>query len=633
MEYLATKLVEVANQNKVPEQDGSLRQQVLDSVVGYIISNSLVGVCVIEHQKIRYANSRFLELSGYQENELQDKDPIAIVHKEDRELARRNLARALSTGSSHNCEYRIISKSNKIIWVIGDFVVSTTNATPTIMAFLMDISEYRAARESWRNTENRLLDIARNALELIWELDADGNYVFVNEAYKDIMGYEPEELIGRNVDDFWVLGDEETKNKWNSMVHSHQVIKNWVNNMAHKDGRIVTLETNGIPFFDSNGQFLGYRGTDRDITSELDSKRIIEQSEQRFRDLTESTSDVIWEVDVNQHYTYVNPKIGEVIGYGPEEVIGKTAAYFMTKEEAEKHTKQMAKIINSQGPFTKLENTMLHRDGHSIVLESSGIPFYNAGGVFLGYRGVARDITERKETEKNIMFYQWKLRSLASELSLAEERERRRIAKEVHDRLGQTLAICSMRLGTLIQDNSTNGLNESIKDSIIELNSIIKKLIGEARSLAFELSSPLLYEVGLEAALERLIQDVSVQNGLAFQFLGDKQSKPLDDDVKVLLFQGVREVLVNVIKHARATKINMRICQEKNNILVSITDNGIGFIHDRRHIDGGFGLFSISERLHNVGGHVEVKSEIGKGTSVILVAPLRCSSKTAGQLT
>ena len=113
----------------------------------------------------------------------------------------------------------------------------------------------------------------------------------------------------------------------------------------------------------------------------------------------------------------------------------------------------METIMGSQRPFNKLENSLTHRDGRSIVLESSGIPFYSIDGCFLGYRGVARDIAERKETEKNIMFYQWKLRSLASQLTLAEERERRRIAKEVHDCLGQTLAISSNRLGALIHDS------------------------------------------------------------------------------------------------------------------------------------------------------------------------------------
>lgn len=212
---------------------------------------------------------------------------------------------------------------------------------------------------------------------------------------------------------------------------------------------------------------------------------------------------------------------------------------------------------------------------------------------------------------------------MASQLSLAEERERRRIATELHDRIGQTLAICKIKLGALRASASSTGLSGPLD----EIHKLVEEIIQETRSLTFEVSSPILYELGLEAAVEWLAEQIQEKYGLLSHFEDDRQPKPLDDDVSVLLFQAVRELLANVAKHAQARNVKVSIRRDDTNIKITVEDDGNGFdtsdtvSHWSR--TEGFGLFSIRERLDYLGGRLEVESEPGHGTWATLAAPLK----------
>ena len=124
-------------------------------------------------------------------------------------------------------------------------------------------------------------------------------------------------------------------------------------------------------------------------------------SEERFRTLVETTSDWIWEVDATGVYTYASPKVKDLLGYAPEEAVGKTPFDFMPPDEAAKVRRQFAEIAAARRPFERLENVNLHKDGRRVVLETSGVPIFDHDGGFMGYRGIDRDITERIKAQEN----------------------------------------------------------------------------------------------------------------------------------------------------------------------------------------------------------------------------------------
>ena len=226
--------------------------------------------------------------------------------------------------------------------------------------------------------------------------------------------------------------------------------------------------------------------------------------------------------------------------------------------------------------------------------------------VVLTYRARAR-----------ISEYQSRLRSLASELALTGERERRRIAQELHNEIGHNLALLKFKLG-----EQRGSLPD---ESLEQLLSVLETTIQATRTLTFELSPPVLHELGLGAALEWLAHQLEANYGIACRFHDDRQPKPLSDDLRVELFQAVRELLTNTGKHSRATSARLRAWVDGGELNIEVSDDGTGFDPEkqRREPAGlGWGLFGIRERLAHLGARMELDTAPGRGTSVLLTAPL-----------
>ena len=215
--------------------------------------------------------------------------------------------------------------------------------------------------------------------------------------------------------------------------------------------------------------------------------------------------------------------------------------------------------------------------------------------------------------------YQAQLRSLATELSLTEERERRRIAADLHDHIGQTLATAKIRLGAL-------GWTHPVE----EIQGLLEDAIRYTRSLTFELSSPVLYELGFAPAVEQLAERMQEKHSLPVTVRDEAGSEPMDDEVKIVLFKAVRELLMNVVKHARASRAEVDIRKASRFVEVVVADNGSGLSAGRAAASaqmGGFGLFSIREGLRHLGGEFSIRSAAGGGTMAILRAPLKASDE------
>jgi len=250
----------------------------------------------------------------------------------------------------------------------------------------------------------------------------------------------------------------------------------------------------------------------------------------------------------------------------------------------------------------------------SMIRDGSGKPQFIVSMV--------ADITQEKEAQAEISAYQERLRDLASELSLTEERERRRLAADLHDHIGQILALAQIKLGALRQEASSSESQDYIK----EVREYISQAIYYTRSLTFELGLPILYDLGLEAALEWLGEQLHAEHGLQIQVHRDKQAKPLGEAARVLVFRVVRELLTNVIKHAQASHVDVTLAKEGQYLCIQVADDGVGFDMNesgaRSGKSSGYGLFSIRERLSSLGGHLKISSGPGRGTVVTITVPL-----------
>jgi len=252
--------------------------------------------------------------------------------------------------------------------------------------------------------------------------------------------------------------------------------------------------------------------------------------------------------------------------------------------------------------------------------DAGGIDEYLRASMFVVIGSVVALLSEQTaKARKNLIAHQQKLRSLASELSLAEERQKRRIASGLHDDVGQNLVLFKMKLA----DMRKKGVSDK---SIDEIYNQIDQIIQNTRTLTFDLSSPVLYDLGLEAAVRQwLTTQLQEKHGLKCVFEDDKQPKPLEEDICVLVFQAVKELLINVVKHSRASHVKVTIRKKGDKIQISVEDDGVGFAYTESNVakSQGFGLFNICQRLDYIGGSVKIDSQPGHGSSITLEAPLK----------
>jgi len=376
----------------------------------------------------------------------------------------------------------------------------------------------------------------------------------------------------------------------------------------------------------------------RERTAELSRANVALRSEIGDRERAEAalrnTKDLLEQVfsslrlcvaymDTEFNFLRVNPAYAEADGRTPDFFVGKNHFDLYPHEE---NAAIFRKVVRTGKPYSAMARAFVYA-GHP----ERGITYWDwtlqptrdAAGNVTGLALCLVNVTERKRAEEKLSEYQGQLRSLAAKVSLAEERERRRIASELHDRIGQALAVSKMKLGQLHDSIPSADARESLG----KIRVLIDQTIRDTRTLTFDLSPPVLYELGLGAAIEWLTERVQEQHGVTVTFEDGTEPLRLPGDMGVLLFRAVQELLANVVKHASASVARVTLRCAGGEVRISVEDNGVGFDvssvrPDTRGKDG-FGIFSIRERLNLLDGHLELESERGKGTRAILVAPIK----------
>ena len=359
-------------------------------------------------------------------------------------------------------------------------------------------------------------------------------------------------------------------------------------------------------------------------------------------------------------YTHVNPAMERLFGKPASELIGKTDELLFGPEAGRRSRDLDIRVLG--GEIVETEATKPVKET-PITFHVVKVPLRAATGEIVGLCGVASDITEskkakeelerardelerrvqertaeltranerllkqieeRQQVEQKLEIHQQQLRTLASQLSLTEQRERWKIATGLHDRVGQNLAFSLLKLQSVHQGEHRADLKKTL-GGVCEY---IKKSIQEIRTLIFNLGSPILYQDGFEPALKDwLTEHIEKVHGIDCEYRDDGQPKPLDDDIMVLLFDSVREVLVNVVKHAKAKNIKVSIFRDDNSMGIIVEDDGVGFDPEGASITpgriSGFGLFSIRERLDYIHGSFKINSGHGRGTKITLRVPLK----------
>ena len=375
------------------------------------------------------------------------------------------------------------------------------------------------------------------------------------------------------------------------------------------------------PLRDAAGNVIGSLGMHEDITDRKRIEEALRESEAEYRAVVDDTPAMVVRFLPDGTLTFVNEACCRYSGVPREAIIGMNFLDHIPEGDRERVRRQYTSLT-AENPIVTYPHRILYKDGSIRWLRRTDRVLMDDQGRVTGYQSVGQDITERRKARRRLAKYQRRLRSLASDLVLSEERERRRITVILHDTIGQTLAMAKMRLQVLEAAGKIDGGLEAVR----EVRGLLERAIRDTRSLTMDLSPPVLYELGFPAAVEWLLEGLREKHSLQTFFENDSQPMVLAEDVRVAVFLAVRELLMNVVKHAEAKKVKVSVRRTDKQLRVKVADDGKGFDAAAVTAPGsraaGFGLFNIREHLEHLDGRFMIRSRPGRGAVATLAVPL-----------
>jgi len=368
--------------------------------------------------------------------------------------------------------------------------------------------------------------------------------------------------------------------------------------------------------FDQMAQALEEREADR-----RRAEKELRQSEERFRALVQNSTDVIGITDAKGTIIYRSPSLQSNLGYEESEVLGKSIAQFVWPEDLERAQMRLAELVKSPGSSQWDEYRLRHRDGSCRFIECTTSNHLNdpaIGGIVFNYR----DITKRKQTEAKLEESRQRLQILSRRLLEVQESERRHIALELHDEIGQALTVAEMNLQVALQTPGAEAMPR-LKESL----DAVERVLEQVRNLALNLRPAMLDDLGLETALVWLTNRQSELAGLKGEVHADALEHRLDPVIETECFRVAQEALTNVVRHAQAKNVTVELRKEGGQLHLRVRDDGTGFnlatVRGKAVQGASLGLLSMEERAVLAGGGLELASTLEKGTDVHAWFPLK----------
>jgi PAS domain S-box-containing protein len=519
-----------------------------------------------------------------------------------------------------------------------------------VLAVATDITQRRLAEEALRRSEELLRLVTDSSPIAMAYCDEECRLRYVNRAYVDRFGLAPDDVLGKRLEE--VVGSRayETIRSYAEAALSG-VRSDFETAVPYERIGTRYMRCAYVPRTDRRGRTVGFTKVMADITDRRRMEEALREGEERLRLALEAGQMGAWDVDLATDHARWDRKEFSLLGL-PEGSITPSADEFYRRvhpEDVASVEESVRRAVQETGALEH-EFRVLRPDGEVRWLAAKGQVMNDRQGRPVRMVGVNFDVTDRKRTEERLRSFtqeletrvaertheltllHGRLRALSTELNLTEQRERKRLATDLHDYLTQLLALVCMKLGQIKRLTP-----QTAQAEIAQTEGIVNEALIYTRTLVAQLSPPVLHEFGLPVALrwlaEQMIrQELSVE---VRQLVPDRL--PLPEDQAVLLFQSVRELLINVRKHAGTHEAVMSIEQEHDDLRITVRDEGAGVdltgvtaTNQPSATSSKFGLFSIRERMLAIGGRLEIESSPGLGMVSRLILPLRTSHVEEG---
>jgi PAS domain S-box-containing protein len=515
-------------------------------------------------------------------------------------------------------------------------------------ASLIDANErLKAEIEKRKSAEQNLLHVQRvltSAQKLAglgsWEINASSGRLHCSDEFFDICGRMPQSapLTLKFVLRIVHPDDRKSVKAFISDIvgsarqHAGNAVTqeySTVTRVIRPDRTVRHVVSHGQPIFDERQQLVAVIGSFLDITEARLAEQTLRTSEERFRSLANLSSDWYWEQDADFRFVELTKaSFHDKLKIRADHLIGRTRKEIGAVQTGDSDWAVLDAYLAARRPFRDFEYTMLDVDNTRKYVQISGEPVFDADGNFTGYRGVGKDITERKNAEQALRQSHEDLRRLAAHQEMIKEEERKRIAREIHDELGGLLTGMKALITVSMEQNSTP--DAGAKKLLAEAADLIDVAIDSVRRIVTDLRPSVLDQLGVLAAIEWYAEQIAERTPLQCEYAvvckcalqHDASAIAIDAERSTMLFRIVQEALTNIVRHAQASVVRIRIMCRERSIAVEIADDGKGIATDDMLHRESWGIQGMYERVRHFKGDLQIKGIPGQGTTIVLLLPL-----------
>lgn len=520
---------------------------------------------------------------------------------------------------TYQTSYRLLRPDGSVIWLeeSGHGYFDGQGRMLRTIGMVADITQRKRAEEALKKSEEKFSKAFRGSPTLVtFNRTRDGRYIEVNETFERIMGYRRDEVIGRTSSEIGFWDDPGHREKLVRKILVEGSLRNTECRFRVKGGdlRIGLLSADLIEFEGETCSICVIA----DITERKRAEEALRESEERLRLAVQAGRMYAFEWDEATDVIVRSGESAAILDWmeDPTRDTGRQFVANVHPDDREAYTAPETGL-SPENPTYLTSYRVLRPDGSVTWLEARGHALFDDEGRKMGITGMVADVTERKLAEEA-------LSSVSSRLIEAQEQERFRIARELHDDLSQRMALLQIGLGQFEQD--TAGLSSKARQQLHNIAEVATEVSFTIHNLSHQLHPSNLDTLGLVVSLKGLCKEFSEQHNLQVQFVYDGIPGQIPKDVTLCLFRIVQEGLRNVVKHSGATEAEVELSAHGDRIELCISDLGVGFNTESARGAAGLGLISMRERLRLVGGDLTVESEPLHGTRIRVRTPLLTTS-------
>ncbi|MBI3146069.1 MAG: PAS domain S-box protein [Pseudogulbenkiania sp.] len=486
-----------------------------------------------------------------------------------------------------------------------------------VLGVARDITERNRLENALRAKDSYQRALLDNFPFMVWLKDTESRFLAVNQPFAEAAGQPSNDVFFGKTDlDFWPRDLAESYR-----ADDHEVLRlkqrKIVEELIADQGVRKYFETYKAPV-EVDGQLLGTVGFARDITARKQMEEQLRASEQQFRTLAENSPNFIVRYDWDCRRTYVNPAFERETGITAKQALGMLPdAHWRSTMPVEVYKAKLRQVMENGAPI-EMHSEWERQEGCMICYAINIVPEYGSDGRVAGVLAIGHNITALKNAERRLRESHGLLRGLASRRETAREEERKRIAREIHDELGQHLT--ALRMGVSVLRFQFGQDNPLLVARVQDMMNLADKTIQVVRDVASTLR-PAALDMGLAAALDWLVAEFSRHTGIPCQLTVPEEKVTLDDDRATAVFRVIQESLTNVARHSEASRVDIVLESRSHEYWVEVRDNGNGF-DPASATKISFGLVGMRERGLMLGGEVDVASVPGRGTAIRIRIPI-----------